>query len=162
MPAILTAATTNSYYQTKQSKLNFKDTNKTEFIIIVLLSSFISSCCGFIKADDLGQNFVLSEYDNVDRRILYSEDKCSGSGIEVVPMTVLEYAYNSKWIIAKSAKSKLTTDYEYWIIDKDFKVPQVKDSLMDIIKSHVYGPFDSTTFISRLNNQRINLTLKKI
>lgn len=141
--------------------MNFKTTNKIK-LIIILLSSFISSCCGFIKADDLGQNFVLSEYDNVDRRILYSEDKCSGSGIEVVPMTVLEYAYNSKWIIAKSVKSKLTTDYEYWIIDKDFNISQAKDSITDIIKSHVYGPVDSATFISKLNNQKINLTLKRI
>jgi hypothetical protein len=77
-------------------------------------------------------------------------------------MTVLEYAYNSKWIIAKSVKSKLTTDYEYWIIDKDFNISQAKDSITDIIKSHVYGPVDSATFISKLNNQKINLTLKRI
>ena len=127
-----------------------------------MLNLLFNSCCLFIKADDLGHSFVLSEYDNVDRRILYSKEKCSGSGIEVVPMTVLEYANNSKWIIAKSSKSRISSDYDYWIIDKDFDIPQNLDSLIIIIRSHVRGPLDSTTFISKLNIHKINLRLKKI
>lgn len=125
------------------------------------MNLFLSSCCPFIKADNLGHDFILSEYDNVDRRILYSKDKCSGEGIEIVPMTVLEYANNSNWIIAKSSKSKLSADYEYWIIDKNFEIQQ-NDSAINIIKAHVYGPLDSITFINKLNQQNINLKLKKI
>jgi hypothetical protein len=58
-------------------------------LILIVLSLLFSSCCPFIKAEDLGINFILSEYDNVDRRIIYSKEKCSGSGIEVEPMTVV-------------------------------------------------------------------------
>ena len=64
-----------------------------------MLSVLFSSCCPFIKAEDLGNNFILSEYDNVDRRIIYSKEKCSGLGIEVVPLTVVEYANNPLGII---------------------------------------------------------------
>jgi hypothetical protein len=141
--------------------LEKKATTKIGFLI-VFLTLFFNSCCLFIKADDLGHDFVLSEYDNVDRRIFYSKEKCSGSGIEVVPMTVLEHANNSKWIIAKSSKSRFATGYEYWIIDKDFDISQNHDSTISIIKSHVFGPLDSTAFQSMLNRQKINLGLKKI
>ena len=136
-------------------------TIKISFVIIFLALLF-DSCCSLIKAEDLGNDFILSEYDNVDRRILYSKEKCSGSGIEVVPMTVLEYANNSRWIIAKSSGSRLGTDYEYWIIDKNFSISQTYDSTISLIKSHVYGPLDSTTFISKLYRQKINLRLQKI
>ena len=130
-------------------------------LIIFLMNLGLSSCCPFIKADNLGDGFILSEYDNVDRRILFSKDKCSGEGIEIVPMTVLEYADNSNWIIAKSSKSKLSADFEYWIIDKDFDIQQ-NDSAINIIRAHVYGPLDSITFINKLNQQNINLKLKEI
>jgi len=136
---------------------------KTELILIVL-GLFFSSCCPFIKAEDLGNNFILSEYDSVDRSIIYSKEKCSGSGIEIVPMTILEYANDSKWIIAKSSRSRFKTEYQYWIVDKNFNIEIVQDnkSSIDSIKSHVYGPFDSTTFINKLYSQKINLVLKKI
>ena len=130
------------------------------------LTLIFHSCddCGFIKEESLGNNFVLSEYDNVDRRILYSEKRCSGSGIDIVPMTVTEYAIDSKWIIAKSRTSRLETEHQYWIISKDFKVKllQDNDSTLNIIKSHVYGPFDSTTFTNKLHANKISLMLKKI
>lgn len=62
----------------------------------------LNSCCFGAKENYLGNNIYLSEYDNVDRRILYQEESCATSGIEIVPMTVLEIAHNSEWIIAKS------------------------------------------------------------
>jgi len=141
--------------------MNITTTAKIWFATVVL-SLLLSSCCGFIKAEDLGHNFVLSEYDEVDRRILYTEDQCSGDGIEAVPMTVLEYAKNSKWIIAKSAESEVTTNLKYWVIDKDFEIAQSDDNISNVVKSHIYGPFDSTTFLSKLHNLNINLKLKKI
>jgi hypothetical protein len=64
----------------------------------------------------------LSEYDNVDRRILFSEETCSGSGVEIVPMTVLEFAYNSQWIIAKSGNKRTGIDIHYWIIKNGYEV----------------------------------------
>ena len=133
-------------------------------LILIVLSLLFSSCCPFIKAEDLGNNFILSEYDNVDRRIIYSKEKCSGSGIEIVPMTVVEYANNSKWIIAKSSPTRFKTEYQYWIVDKDFNIELMQDnkSSIDSLKSHANGPFDSTIFTNKLHSQNINLVLKKI
>ena len=130
------------------------------FGLIVLFNS----CCPFIKEEGLGNNFYLSEYDHMDRRILYAEESCSNSGIEIVPMTVTEYAYNSKWIIAKSSASRQTAEGKYWIVDKAFKVKiiQDNDSTINVIKSHVFGPFDSTEFIQQIMDKDIKLTLKKI
>lgn len=123
-----------------------------------------NSCCPFIKEENLGNNFYLSEYDNVDRRILYSEKTCSNSGIEIVPLTVTEYAYDLKWIVAKSVLLRQGKDIKYWIIDKSFKVKitQDSDSIINVIKSHILGPFDSTKFVQLLFAKNIKLELKKI
>lgn len=149
----------------KNSKIDNSKVIRLKIILLFFgLLTLYNSCCPFIKEENLGNNFYLSEYDNVDRRILYAEESCSKSGIEIVPMTVIEYANNSKWIIAKSSASRQTAESKYWIIDKDFKVKiiQDNDSTINVIKSHVFGPFDSTTFIQLLLNKDIKLTLKKI
>ena len=136
---------------------------KNMLLLSVLLALY-NSCCPFIKEESLGDNFYLSEHDNVDRRILYSEESCSNSGIEIVPMTVTEYANNSDWIIAKSSAVGQTAASRYWIIDKNFKVKiiQDNDSTITVIKSHVIGPLDSTNFVQLLLTKEINLTLHKI
>ncbi|RYE37345.1 MAG: hypothetical protein EOP48_28905 [Sphingobacteriales bacterium] len=137
---------------------------KTFGVLIFGLSLFLGGCCGFVEEEHLGNNFRLSEYDNVDRRILYSEEKCSGSGIEIVPMTVTEYAYDSKWIIAKSRTSRFETAFQYWIIDKGAKI-EVKaesGSTSNVIKPYLTGPLDSVSFIQMINANNIDLTLKKI
>jgi hypothetical protein len=133
-------------------------------LLLVGLMALYNSCCSFTKEESLGNNFYLSEYDNVDRRILYSETSCATSGIEIVPMTVTAYAYNLNWIIASSSASTQATGNQYWIIDKSLKVKilQGNDSTINIIKSHVFGPFDSTKFIQELLTKQINLTLQKI
>jgi hypothetical protein len=141
--------------------------NKRVCTLLTLIGlSFLSnSCCPFIKEDNLGNNFFLSEYDNADRTILYSEESCSGSGIEIVPMTVVEYANNSSWIIAKSSLAgKFSTEYGYWLINKDFKVKLKRDndSAFKVVKSHVVGPLDSTSFFHSLQKYKIKLALKKI
>lgn len=132
-------------------------------VTLLIVSILVFNSCCFTKEEYLGNNFILSEYDNVDRRILYSEKTCTVSGIEIVPMTVLEYAYDSKWIIAKSG-SRENVNYQYWIIDKDFKVDLIKDndSTLNIIRSHVNGPNDSSSFVKQLRIAKINLVLKKI
>jgi len=118
----------------------------------------LSSCCPFIKEERLGNHFYLSEYDNVDRRIFYSEESCSASGIEVVPMTVMEYAYNSEWIIAKSGNKRTNSDIQYWIIKNDYDVEPTEE----VIKSNVLGPLDLEPFSKELRVKKIQLTLKKI
>ena len=78
---------------------------KIATLILILTGFTFSSCCLFIKEVNLGNNLYLSEYDNVDRSILYSEKKCTGTGIEIVPMTILEISYDKKWIIEKTGSS---------------------------------------------------------
>ncbi len=135
-------------------------------IILLLFGKMVlyNSCCPFMKEESLGNNFYLSEYDNVDRRILYSEKSCANAGIEIVPMTVAEYAFNADWIIAKSSASRQTAENRYWIIDKSFKVKiiQNNDSTINVIKSYVLGPLDSTKFVQFLSAKGIKLTLQKI
>jgi hypothetical protein len=65
-------------------------------LVVTLLNLSFISCCPFIKTDDPGHHFVLSEYDHVDRQIPY---QCSGSGMEAVPITVIKYSNDSRWII---------------------------------------------------------------
>ncbi len=79
-------------------------------------------------------------------------------------MTVTEYGYDLNWIIAKSALSRQERNFQYWIIDKGFRVKiiQDNDSTINLIKSHVLGPFDSTKFVQILFARDIKLKLKKI
>ena len=118
----------------------------------------MSSCCLFIKEEQVGNNLYLSEYDNVDRRIFYSNESCTGSGTEIVPMTVLEYAFNSEWIIAKSGKKRTNSDIQYWIIKNNFDV----EPTAEVIKSNVLGPLDLESFSRELISKKIPLTLKRI
>ena len=79
-------------------------------------------------------------------------------------MTVTEYAYNSNWIIAKSSASSQPAENRYWVVDKSFKMKIIKDndSTINVIKSHVFGPFDSTKFVQLLFAKDIKLRLKKV
>jgi len=129
--------------------------NKTLAFIILGLSVVISSCCLTIKEKHLGNNLYLSEYDNADRIIVYSKEKCSGGGIVIVPMTVTEYAYDTKWIIAKKGKG---TECQYWIIKKSTE----KEPTVEEIKSNTLGQLNLEEFKKELFENNIDLTLKKI
>lgn len=125
------------------------------YIFLVFFSC--GSPCFGSKEDYLGNNFILSEYNVVDRQILYSEEKCAVSGIPIVPMTVQKVAFDTKWIIARSSGD------QYWIIDKHFQVDGMTvESKYEYIRSHVSGPLDSTSFIKSLHNLKINLELELI
>jgi len=120
-------------------------------ILIIFTSCNISS-----KETTIGKNIYLSEYDKVDRRIIY-KDKESTSVLELVPMTVLEIAHNERWIIAKS-KSTNHKHSKYWIIKKDmsdeFKVQTIKNS--------IDGPLSFDDFKNELIDKSIKLKLQKI
>lgn len=132
--------------------------NTKQLFIFLGLFILFSSCCLTIKEEHLGNNLYLSEYDKVDRRILYSEKRCTGTGVVIVPMTVLEYGYNTNWIIAKSGDGRTNSNIQYWIIknDYDFK-PDA-----DIIKANMIETFDMVTFNAELKSNKIKLELKKI
>jgi len=131
---------------------------RNSLFISVGLLSVLSSCCFSTKEEHLGNNIYLSEYDIADRRILYSKESCTGSGIEIVPMTVLEYAYNSKWIIAKSGNRRTNSEIQFWIIKNDYE----DEPTIEVIKSNILGSLDFETFSKELLNKKIDLTLKRI
>ena len=132
---------------------------KTTLIFINLtLLVVLNSCCVGTKENHLGNNIYLSEYDNVDRRILFKQEKCANSGTEIVPMTVLEIAHNSEWIIAKSGNKRAKSDFKYWVIRN--KYDQIANPEIIIENTTEFNDFD--LFESFLTKNKINLELKKI
>ncbi len=97
-------------------------------LLILVIS--LNSCCIGAKEDYLGNNIYLSEYDNVDRRIIYQTESCTNRGVVIIPMTVLEIAHNDKWIIVKTGNGNRKTEVEYfkyWAIKNDYdKIPDSK------------------------------------
>ena len=121
------------------------------FILLIILNS----CCLGAKEKYLGNNIYLSEYDNVDRRLLYQKESCANTGVEIVPMTVIEIAYNSEWIIAKSKKN---LEFKYWIIKNNYEqMPNSETVIKNTIELN-----DDVSFNSFLTEKKINLELKKI
>ncbi len=91
------------------------------FLTIVTVSN---SCCIGAKEVYFGNNIYLSEYDNVDRRLLYQARSCATSGVEIVPMTVLEIANNDEWIVAKTrvVEAKIGEKlFKYWVVKNDYE-----------------------------------------
>ena len=73
-------------------------------------------------------------------------------------MTVLEYAYNSEWIIAKSGSKRTNSDFKYWILRNSYDAePTAED-----VRSRLLGPLDKETFYEEMTNRRITLKLKRI
>ena len=132
---------------------------KTRLIFINLtLLIVLNSCCFGTKENHLGNNIYLSEYDNVDRRILYKKTKCANSGEEIVPMTVLEISHNSEWIIAKSGNKRTKSDFKYWVIKNNYN--QTPNPEIIIKNTTEFNDFD--LFKSFLTENKINLELKRV
>jgi hypothetical protein len=132
---------------------------KTRLIFIHLtLLVLLNSCCFGTKENHLGNNIYLSEYDNVDRRILYQTESCTTSGVEIVPMTVLEISHNSDWIIAKSGSKKAEAEFKYWVIKN--KYDQFPNS--ETVKNYTTEFNDFDLFKSFLIEKNIKLELNKI
>lgn len=132
--------------------------NILTFLILVFL---LNSCCSGAKEDYLGNNIYLSEYDNVDRRILYQTESCATSGVQVVPMTVLEIANNNKWIIAKTGYGRKRTEdkyFKYWVIKNDYE--NLPDS--ETVKSNTNEFKNRQDFDNFLTENKIKLELNKI
>jgi len=132
--------------------------NISTFLILVIL---LYSCCFGAKEDYLGNNIYLSEFDNVDRRILYQSERCTTSGVEIVPITVLEIAYNNKWIIVKTGNGRERTDekyFKYWVIKNDYKnLPDSETVKINTTEFNNLQEFDNFLAINK-----IGLKLKNI
>ncbi|MCG2432226.1 hypothetical protein [Aequorivita xiaoshiensis] len=126
------------------------------FLFISALLTF-NSCCIGVKEDYLGNNIYLSEYDNVDRRILYQNESCATSGIEIVPITVNEISHNSNWIIAKSGNKNGNENVKYWVIKNNYK--NIPDA--ETVKKNTTEFDDAYLFEYYLKNNDIKLPLEK-
>ena len=129
------------------------------YFLITIIA--LSSCCIGAYEEYLGNNMYLSEYDNIDRRILYQEYECASSGIEIIPMTVLEIAHNENWIIAKTGYGREKTErkyFEYWIIVNNYEVLPKPER----IKENTTKFANKKEFESFLSENKITLKLKKI
>lgn len=118
----------------------------------------MSSCCFGAKEDYLGNNIYLSEFSNVERQILYQKESCAVTGIEIVPMTVLEISYNSEWIIAKSGNKRKNGNYKYWVIKNSYdNLPNSETVIKNTIEFNDFESFNDFVI-----DNNITLILKKI
>jgi len=125
------------------------------FLVIILV---LNSCCFSAKENHLGNNIYLSEFDNLDRRILYQKESCATTGDEIVPMTVSEISHNSNWIIAKSGNKRGQTNFKYWVIKNSYdQTPDSKTVIENTVEFVDYRLFESY-----LIKNDIDLKLKKI
>ncbi|EMY82066.1 hypothetical protein pgond44_02463 [Psychroflexus gondwanensis ACAM 44] len=132
--------------------------NILTFLILVIS---LNSCCIGAKEDYLGNNIYLSEYDNVDRRIVYQTESCATSGVEIVPMTILEIADNNKWIIAKTGNGRKRTEdkfFKYWVIKNDYE----NSPNSETVKRNTTEFDNRQDFDKFLTENKIKLKLNKI
>jgi hypothetical protein len=73
-------------------------------------------------------------------------------------MTIMEYAFDSEWIIAKSENKRTNSNIQYWIIKNDYDF----EPSAEVVKSNVLGPLDLESFSRELSGKNIQLTLEKI
>jgi hypothetical protein len=115
----------------------------------------LMSSCTFIRMDDsidLGNKYrYIQDYPQV---IIYNtSSESKGSGVNIVPPVVKSYAFNDRYIIAKSQEvDEMTGNPEgkpihYWIVDKTSKGASVE-------------PMDSTAFYAALKVKQIKLSLE--
>ena len=135
---------------------------RIEYLLtLLILVISLNSCCIGAKEDYFGNNIYLSEYDNVDRRILYQTESCASSGIEIVPMTVLEIADDNKWIIAKTGNGRKRTKdkyFKYWVIKNSYG--SLPDS--ETVKRNTTEFESRQDFDKFLTENKIELELNKI
>jgi len=118
------------------------------------LTALMSSCT-FIRMDDsidLGNKYrYIQDYPQVV--IYHTSSEYEGVGTTIVPPIVESYAFNDRYIIAKSQEvDEMTGNPEgkpthYWIVDKTSKGASVE-------------PMDSLTFFNKLEDMKIDLSLK--
>lgn len=131
----------------EQSKSNMR-----YFLGVAFLTLLMSSCT-FTRMDDsidLGKKYrYIQESPQV---IIYNtSSESKGSGVNIVPPVVKSYAFNDRYIIAKSQEvDEMTGSAEgkpvhYWIVDKTKNGTSVE-------------PMDSVAFYNQLKKKNINLS----
>ena len=102
---------------------------------------------------DLGDNYRFIQ--DHPSAIIYNTDTTSkSSGVNIVPPEVITYAYNDRYIIAKSQEvDEMTGEKKdklkkFWVIDKSLKGDTVE-------------PMDSIEFYKTLKEDNITLSFNK-
>lgn len=113
----------------------------------------LMSSCTFIRmydSIDLGNKYRYIQ--DFPQAIIYNtSSESKGSGVNIVPPVVKSYAFNDRYIIAKSQEvDEMTGNPEgkpihYWIVDKTSKGASVE-------------PMDSVTFYKKLEEKNIDLS----
>jgi len=131
----------------EQSKSNMRN-----LLVAVFLTLFMSSCT-FTRMDDsidLGNKYRYIQ-DSPQAIIYNTSSESKGSGVNIVPPVVKSYAFNGRYIIAKSQEVDEMTGsakgkpIHYWIVDKTKKGASVE-------------PMDSVTFYNQLEEKGIELS----
>lgn len=113
----------------------------------------LMSSCTFTRMDDsidLGNKYRYIQ-DSPQAIIYNTSPESKGSGVNIVPPVVKSYAFNDRYIIAKSQEvDEMTGNPEgkpiyYWIVDKTSKGASVE-------------PMDSVTFYKKLEEKNIDLS----
>ena len=121
-------------------------------------------------SEELGDGFVITS----DHSLLYRE---GDSEYFVLPFGVKKYAYNTKWIIARTEGYAVTRNSQdrkslnpphYWIIDKETPIHHSKqDSVVLYINGEAYpvitnglmGPMDSLSFVDAIKKYNIPIAI---
>ena len=123
--------------------------------ILILMTVLTVSCketlCGEIQ---LGNKFVVA-LEQKRNQIIFctTNDYCCNSGFNAVPIGLTDYAYDDKWIIAKTVKDG------FWIIDKDFDINLdncEKENCDEILKSHIQGNLTDERFKELTSRRNID------
>jgi hypothetical protein len=89
---------------------------------------------------------------------MYQHKRCAVSGVEIIPMTILEIAHDEKWIIAKSGNKRTEGDYKFWVIKNQYeKIPDSETVKRNTIKFESQEDFEQF-----LSENHIGLKLRKI
>ena len=132
------------------------------FLLFVLLLSGCS-CHNWMRIVELGNNFALVEADDTSINYdYYGGQNCflGKYAAGVVPVEVLAYNYNERWIIAKSGSEHRPQETTFWIVDKDFNFTRL--GFHEELKEQTIGPLDSLQFYQKLKELNINLELKNV
>lgn len=128
------------------------------FLFVISCWLFLIGCniCNAWGEKPLGNRFALvaaaKDYNSI---VFCTSSKCCSVGLPIIDGNVENYAFNSRWIIAKA---RIKGQNTFWIIDKDFNVEIKPDSgVMNKVLKYVSGPLDSLTFNKLLQERKIDL-----
>ena len=136
---------------------------RIEYLLtFLILVTSLNSCCIGAKEDYFGNNIYLSEYDNVDRKILYQTESCAyfrnrnSSNDCFWKLRII-----TNGLLRKHGNGRKRTEgkfFNYWVIKNDYE--SLPDS--ETVKRN------TTEFVSRqdfdkfLTENKIELELNKI